>query len=141
MNLSAQTKLTKVRDGVTAGTSDCPSVGVDMKGFQGVLFLTSYGTAAANNLIHCEGSSVISTTGYADLEGTEVGVASSDEDQWAEVHAPRKRYVRCVGLRGTSSTLGDIWALQYSPSAMPQDNTIAGTIHGEHHLAPSTGTK
>jgi len=141
MNLSSHCKLTKVSDPITAGTSACPGTGVDMSGYNGCLFLTSFGTAAANNRLHVEGSSVTSTTGYADLTGTEVGAGTSDEDQWAEVHAPRKRYLRPVALRGTSSTLDNIWAIQYGARDVPVDNTSTGTILGEHHLAPSTGTK
>jgi len=142
MNLSSQVLITKVADPLTAGTSVGNGTGVDMKGYSGCLFLTSFGTPAANNLLHVEGSSVTSTTGYADLAASEVDAAgASDEDMWVDIKAPRKRYLRPVALRGTSSTLGDMWALRYGPKTMPTDNSTAGTIAGKAVLAPSTGTK
>ncbi len=137
--LSEYTKLTKVKDYSSADTTDVTSASVDMTGYRGVMFLTSYGTAAADNLMHVEQSADDSS--FADLTGTELGVSTSDEDQWVDVHTPGDRYVRVVAERGTSSTLESIWALQYNPVNIPVDNTTAGTVHGEAHVAPIEGTK
>jgi len=113
-----------------------------MAGYRGVLFFSSYGTAAANNLPHAECSSDDgSSDTFADLTGTEVGVSTSDEDVWLDIIQPPEQYVRTVWARGTSSTLGDIWALQYGARSLVVDNTTAGTIHGEAHVAPAEGTK
>lgn len=134
--------LTKVADASSAATSDVTSTGVNMAGFRDVVFFSSYGTAAANNLPHAEQSSDDgSTDTYADLTGTAVGVSTSDEDVWLRISQPREQYVRTVWERGTSSTLGDIWALRLGARSYPQDNTIAGTIHGEGHVRPAEGTK
>lgn len=136
--LSEKTKWTKVKDYSSADTADVTATGVDMKGYRGVMFITSYGTAAADNLLHVEQSADDST--YNDVADTEVNVSTSDEDQWVDVYKPGDRYVRVVCERGTSSTLESIWAVQYDPLSIPQDNTVAGTIHGERHVSPAEGT-
>ena len=141
--ISEDILLTKVKDAETsAGTGDVTSDSVDMAGYEGVMFFSSYGTANANNLPNLETSSDDGgSDAFTDLAGTEVGVGASDEDVWVEVHRPRERYIKAIFARGTSSTLGDIWALRYGAKTKPVDNTTAGTIHGELHLSPAEGTK
>ena len=137
--LTENTKITKVADAATAATSDVTSASVDMQGWDGVVFLTSYGTAAADNAIHAEQSSDDSS--FADLEGSEVDVGASDEDQFVDLHTPAERYVRCIGERGTSSALGDIWAIQYRGRDLPQSNVTSGTLNGKQLVRPAEGTK
>lgn len=135
-------KITKVKDAQSGATGDVDSDSVDMAGFEGVIFLCSFGTAAADNLLLAEQSSDDgSSDTFAELAGTEVNAGgASDEDQWIEVKHPRERYVRCVAQRGTSSTSGDIWAIQYGARSLPQDNTTTGTIAGQSLHAPAEGT-
>ncbi len=140
MLLSERVKLTKVQDHVTASTTEVDSTSVDMAGYDGVMFLTSFGTATAGTFIKAA-QSTESAASFSDLVGTKVGVAASDEDQWVDVKRPIERYVRCTAVRaGVSTTLESIWALQYGARDVPVDNTTAGTIHGEQHVSPSTGT-
>jgi len=139
MNLSSHVKITKLADHTVAGTSDVTAAEVDMQGYEGVLFITSFGTAAADNTMEAEGSDQ-SGTSFADLEGTSVVSGSSDEDVWIDVNRPRDRYIRVVAHRGTSSTLESIWAIQYGARLMPVDNTTTGTIIGEAHASPAEGT-
>lgn len=142
--LSENIKITKVKDHQGAGTSDVNSDSVDMQedgGWDGVLFMSSYGTAAANNNLKAQQSSDdgVGDT-FADLAGTKLGNGASDEDQWIDIKRPQERYVRCVGLRGTSSTLESIWALRYRGRDLPATNVVTGTIFGEQHTAPAEGT-
>jgi len=141
--LSEDVKLTVVSGYASAAQTDVTSTGVDMTDWDGVLFLTSYGTAAADNLIHVEQSSDNgSSDTYADLEGGEIDLGgASDEDQWVDVFRPKERYVRCIAQRGTSSTLETIWAIQYRGRSLPADNTTAGTIYGKTIISPDEGTK
>ena len=138
-------KVVKVQDHTAAGTTDVTSDAVDMSqdgGYGGVCFIGSYGTAAAGNKPHAEQSSDNgSADTFADLLGSEVGVGSSDEEVMLDVSQPQERYVRSVWARGTSSTLESIYAILYNPRVVPVDNTTAGTIHGELHVAPAEGTK
>lgn len=139
MNLSSNVKITKVADHSTAATSAVNSTGVDMCGYEGVIFLTSFGTAAANNTLNAA-QGADNSSDWEDLEGTSVASGTSDEDVWIDVYRPTDRYVRCEAARGTSSTLESIWAIQYGARKAPVDNTTSGTITGELHASPSEGT-
>lgn len=136
--LSPYVKLTKVEDHTAAGTTDVDSASVDMAGYEGVLFLTSFGTAATDNYISVQQSSDDSS--FADLEGTKIGATASDEDVWADIYRPQERYLRVHVELGTSSTVESIWAIQYGPKSFPVDNTTTGTITGEAHVSPAEGT-
>lgn len=144
MFLSEQVKLIKVQDHTAAGTSAVNADGVDMDqngGYGGVMFFTSFGTAASGNTINAAQSDDNgSTDDYTDLTGTSVTSGTSDEDVWVDIKRPTKRYVRCEAARGTSSTLESVWAILYDPRSMPVDNTTSGTIAGEAHLSPAEGT-
>ena len=140
--ISEEVLLTKVKDVSAANTGDVTSDSVNMAGYEGVMFFASYGTAATDNLPNLETSNDDgSSDAFTDLAGTEVGVGSSDEDVWVDVINPREQYIRAIFARGTSTTLGDIWALRYGAKKKPVDNTTAGTIHGETHIGPAEGTK
>ena len=140
--LSDNILLTKVEDHTAAGTADVESASVDMANYTGVVFVTSYGTAATDNGCHIESSSDDgSADTFADLTGTETLSGSSDEDVWIDMRNPRERYVRAECLRGTSTTLESIWAIQYGGRSLPTDNTTTGTIIGEKHNSPAEGTK
>lgn len=141
--LSDMVKLVKVGDPTIAGTSAVNSDAVDMANAEGVLFFTSFGTAAANNTLKVQQSADAagSPDDFTDLTGSSVGVGASDEDVFIDVKNPQKRYVRAVLARGTSSTSGDIWALVYGLRSSGQAvNTVAGTQTGEQTNSPAEGT-
>lgn len=140
MALSSYVKITKVADHSTANTTDVTATEVDMAGYEGVLFLSSFGTAAANNTMKAQQDTVTGMGSAADLLGTSVASGTSDEDVWIDVFRPRERFVRVVGLRGTSTTMESIWAIQYGGRKQPVDNTTTGTIAGEAHVSPAEGT-
>ena len=139
--LSDEVKLTKVANHTTSGTTAVTSSSVDMAGFTGALFFTSFGTAAANNtLVAQQSSDDGSADAYADLEGTSVSAGTSDEDVWIDLINPQKRYLLVVATPAGTSTVESIWCLQYGARAVPQDNTTTGTITGEQHNYPDEGT-
>ena len=140
--LSENVKIVKVQDHTTAGTSAVNSDAVDMQGYEGVMFVTSCGTAAIDNTINAAQSddSAGSPDDFTDLEGSKVVPGASDEDLFLDVFKPKKRYVRAEIARGTSTTLETIWAILYSPRRLPVDNTTTGTIAGEAHVSPEEGT-
>lgn len=137
--LSGLVKITKVADHSPAATSAVNSAGVDMAGWEGVLFVTSFGTAAANNTVNAA-QGADNGSDWEDLEGTSVVSGTSDEDVWIDVYRPTDRYVRLEAARGTSTTLESVWAIQYGPKKLPVDNTTSGTITGEAHVSPAEGT-
>ncbi len=137
--MSENSKFTKVQDHSTANTTAVNSTGVDMAGYEGVIFITSFGTAAANNTVNlAQGDSLGGS--YDDLEGTEVASGTA-ADVWIDVFRPLDRFVRMEATRGTSSTLESVWAIRYGPLKAPPDNTIDATITGETHISPAEGTK
>ena len=136
--LNEQVKITKVADYTSADTSAINCTGVDMSGYQGVLLITSFGTAAANNTANAAQSA--NDSSYADLEDTSVASGTSDEDVWIDVYHPTDRYVRLEIARGTSTTLEGAWAIQYGARKQPVDNTTSGTITGEEHVGEAEGT-
>jgi hypothetical protein len=136
--LSNHIKLTKVADHTAAGTSTVNATGVDMAGYEGVIFITSFGTAAADNSINAQQST--DNSSFADLAGTSVVSGTSDEDVWVDIYRPLERYVRIEAIRTTSSTLESIWAIQYGARKQPVDNTTSGTIIGEAHVSPAEGS-
>lgn len=140
--LSENVKITKCADAAGAATTDVTGATIDMAGWDGVLFVTSYGTAAADNLIHVEQGAASTMSDAADLAGGEIDLSgASDEDQWIDLYQPRERYVRCIAVRGTSSTLENLWAIQYRGKSRPVTNLTSGTIYGKRVIRPAEGTK
>lgn len=137
MPLMENVLLTKVSDPTTAATTAVNSTHVDMAGFEGVVFFSSFDTAGTNNTINVAQGAT--TSSFTDLEGTSVTAGASDEDVWVDVYKPTKRYLRAEFARGTSTALGDVWAMQYNPRKAPVDNTTSGTIAGEVHATPAEG--
>lgn len=140
--LLPQIKLTKVKDHTAAGTTDVDSDILDMSGYEGVMFFTSLGTAAADNSIKIQQNTANSASGMADLEGTSIvsGASPSNEDLASDIYRPRERYVRAKVIRTTSSTCESIWAIQYGPRTQPVTNSVSGTIETETHQSPAEGT-
>ena len=130
-------KIDKVSDPTTAGTGDVTSSSVDMTedgGYDGVVFMTSYGTAAAGNILKASQSADDSS--WNELTSP-VAPGASDEDQAIEVQRPVDRYVRAVAERGTSSTLGDIYALRYRSRTRPVTAPVAGTMAVSKSSSPA----
>ena len=122
----------------TAANSTSP---VDMSGYDGVLFISSFGTANAGNYLKAQMAATTASTNMEDLTGTALGVGSSDEQVWLDIYRPTKRYVRCQAVRaGAATTMSPIWAIRYGARNAPTSMNTAGTIYGEAHSSPSTGT-
>lgn len=139
--LSDNVKILKIKDHSADGTSAVTSDAIDMLGYDGVLILTSFGTAASGNTIKAQQSDDdAAADAYSDLEGTSVTSGTSDEDVWIDIKSPQKRYVKCVSARGTTTTQESVWAFLYRARSLPVDNTTSGTIAGEQFNAPAEGT-
>jgi len=132
--LSENVKITKLADHSAANTTDVTSAELDMAGFKHVMFCTSFGTAAANNLITMHQSDAASG------EAASVALLTSgttDEDVILDVKNVAYRYLKLVASRGTSSTLESIWAVQYGSDDKAVDNSTAGTINVATFNAPA----
>lgn len=135
-------KFTKVANHTTAGTTDVESDILDMAGYEWVVFFTSFGTAAADNLLKVQQDDANASGGMADLLGTGLisGASPSNEDTVSEVYRPTKRYVRCIAVVDTSSTVESIWAIQGGARTLPVTNTVSGTLIAETTVSPAEGT-
>ena len=121
------------------GTTAVNSGIIDMKGFDGVLFVTTLGSPGADRSIKVQEDSAAAMGAAADLAGTSV-VSGANATVWVDVWRPLKRYVRCVVTRTTTTTAGEIYAIQYAASAVPVVNVVASTIIGETWQSPAEGT-
>ena len=143
--LNEEIKLIKVSDVAAADTTSINSSGVDLSqsgGWDGVMFLVSFGTGATGNLIFAEQSSDDgSADAYTALKGSALVPGSSDEDQWLDIFRPQEQWVRCVADRGTSSTIENMWAILYRGRSKPYSNITSGTIIGKAHVSPAEGSK
>lgn len=139
-NFLNKSKLIKVKDHSAASTADVTSDIIDTAGYEGVVFITSFGTANATNTIKVQQNTANQTTGMADLTGTSVTSGSSDEDVIVEVYKPLERYVQVVAARGSSSTLESIWAILYDGPGPASVNSVSGTQVAELHVSPEQGT-
>jgi hypothetical protein len=142
MFLSETVKIVKVADHSASAGTEVDSTGVDTAGYAGCLFVTSLSVANAGNYLSVQQSSDNGVAdAFDDLTGSKVLSGTSDEDLWADVQAPGKRYVRVAVIRaGTNTTCESIWAILYGPNVEPVSNLLTGTIAGEAHFAPVEGT-
>lgn len=122
--LTDNVKITKLADHTTAGTSDVTSSELDMAGFDGVVFITSVGTANSGNLVTVYGSD---TSGATAATTTTCSSGSSDEDLVVDVVNPGFRYLNVVVTRGASTTCESIWAIQYGARSKNQTSDSSGT--------------
>lgn len=122
--LSENVRVTKLQDHTAAGTSTVTSDELDMAGYDSVMFVTSFGTAAANNLVTVHQGAV---SGSVAASVALLASGTSDEDVILDVQHPLYRYLKLVATRGTSSTLESIWAIQYNARSKPVTNAVSGT--------------
>ncbi len=140
MNLSTNTRYREGAATTAAGTTTINGAEVDMVGYEGVLWICKFGTAATDNQLKAQQDTVTGMAGAADLLGTLTTVGASDEIVYLDLYRPLERFVRVVVLRGTSTTIDWCVAIQYGPMKGPVDNDVAGTIAGELHIGLAEGT-
>lgn len=137
--------ITRVMNAVAADTSDQNSSIVDMQGYEGVLFVASFGTLTATQVTSLKAQQDTDSAGgtMADLTGTSVGpLADGDSNKVLvlDVYRPLERYVRCVVDRGTANAVIDsVIAIQYGARKAPvtQGSTVSAS---ELHASPAEGT-
>lgn len=133
----------KITEGIAttgAGTSTINGTVIDMEGYEGVLFIIKFGTAASDNQIKAQQDTAVGMGTAADLLGTLVAVGASDEIVALDLYKPREQFVRMLGLRGTSTTIDWGVAIRYGAHKTPVVNALAGTLAIEKHISPAEGT-
>lgn len=137
--LTDEVKLKKCADHTAAGTGDVSCLSVDMAedgGWDGVVFITSYGTANANNILKAAQSDDDSS--FTELaSAAEIASGTSDEDVVLDIQRPTKRYLKAVPERGTSSTLESVWAMRYRSRKRKVTNVLSGTLALKQAASPA----
>lgn len=147
MQLSKETKLTRHSPAVAAGTSlITPSGSIDMAGYEGCLFVASFGaiTAGAVTSIKLQQSSDNGVAdGFSDVAGSSVSVPDDGDNKvfYLDAYKPTKRYLKLLVVRGTqNAVLDSIMAIQYGPRTLPTTHDPATVGGGELHISPTEGT-
>lgn len=144
MNLSTEVKITKVADQQTSAGTAVNGTAIDMRNYDGVLFIGTIGTANAGNLLKVQQGNLSDGSDGSDLEGTAVVATQNGQVVGADVYRPLEsqgRYLRPVIIRaGTNTVTGTIYAVQYHGRRRPEINEIAGTVDVPLHVSPAVGT-
>ena len=138
-------KLQRVMVAQVAGTSDTlTSTGVDMTGYDGVVFLLSVGTltATAVTSFHAAQGDTLGGS-YADLAGTSQSLTAGTHDDFMgslTIHRPGDRFVRLEIVRATANAvIDDVTAIRYRGNH-PVTHDAATVATTELHISPDEGT-
>ena len=129
---------------VAAGSADILSEYVDTAGFEGVRFVIGFGAitsgaATSVKIKQCDTSG----GSYADLEGTSITVADTNDNDVAiiDVYRPRERYLKVATLRATQNSAVDFLIAElYGARKVPTTEDSATVISREVHSSPAEGT-
>lgn len=144
-NLANEVKVTRVMNAVAAGTTDQTSSAVDMQGWDGCMFITSFGaiTTGAVTTVKLQQDTASNLGTAADLAGTAQTVADDDDNQVVihDIYRPQERYVAVVIDRGTQNAVIDgVIAIQYKGRRQPTTHDATTVIGCETYNSPSEGT-
>ena len=148
MNLADNIKIDRVQVAVAAGSTGVDCDAVDMSGFDGVIFLASFGALTATQVtsIKAQQGNVLAgvdITDASDLKDTLVGpLADGDGTKvlGLDIVNPLKRYVRCVVNRATANAVIDgVIAIRYAGRKAPQALGVLIKVL-ETHASPAEGT-
>lgn len=114
---------------------------VDMEGYEGVIFVAVFGTSAADNGLKVQQDTTSDhSDDPQDLAGSQVLLDGTEETAIIDVYRPRERYLRPIGVRGTSTTIASIVAIKYGAAKQPVDNDADTDNSAETHISPAEGT-
>lgn len=142
MNLSKQGKLSRVistTDGA-AGTADINGTSIDMEGFEGCLFIVTFGAIVSGAATSIKVAQSADDSTFNDLAGSAQTIADTDDEKifYVDVYKPLDRYLRLIVDRGTQNATVTAHAIQYGARKWP---TTHGTnVSGETHVSPAEGT-
>lgn len=118
------------------GTTTISSAAYDMTGFDGITFIVRLGSPASNNSIKVNQSST-SGGSYTDLTGTSVTGATNNAKA-VSVFGPTKQFVKCSVVRGTTTTIDTLVAIQWKGKGVHP--VAQSNLDYEEWVAPAEGT-
>ena len=136
-NLTKAGKLTRVINATAAGTTAINGSIIDMKGFDSVTFIVSFGaiTAGAVTSIKAQQGAQSNLSDAADLKGTSISVADTDDNKIVALEIePSERYCRVVISRATQNAVVDSGvAIQTKAHSEPVTHDTTTVIGSEYH--------
>lgn len=144
MNWLTSNKVLSALD-YASGTADRTGAIMDMQGYEGIVAIVKCAAVhdSATYSIKMQQDTDSAGGTMADLEGTGITIAGTDDNQvfMIEVHRPRERYVRLYVDKDTSNACAEsaVYVL-YGPKEMPVSNTVADAVTSEVHASPAEGT-
>jgi hypothetical protein len=145
LNALRQTKVTRILNAVAAGQTVQPSSIIDMKGFDGVVFLALFGsiTTGAVTSMKAQQGKEADMSDAADLKDSKIDIAD-DRDNDAlilDIFRPLDRYLKAVISRATQDAVIDgVLAIQYKAGYMPTTQDAASVAGSKFLLSPAEGT-
>jgi len=134
-------KVSEVISATATGTTTINSAEVDTAGYDGVIFVTSLGTANAGNGHKVQQDTVTGMAGAADLLGSQVLCNGTGKVLVTYVHRPQERFVRCAVIRaGATTTINNCSAILVGARRTPQTNTVTNAVASEQLFSPAEGT-
>jgi hypothetical protein len=141
-------KVSRQINATAAGVTNVNGSGVDMQGFDGVVFICAIGTLTATQVtsLKAQSDTQANFATAADLAGTNTGpYADVDGNKILvlDIYRPRKRFVRPVVVRGTANAVIDgVIAIQYKGEKNPIQTALQdATFKAQNLLAsPADGT-
>lgn len=139
MNILKNSQITKAIATTTAGTTTLTGT-VDMQGYDGVIFIGSFGTADVTNGFKAGGGAASNGSDASDYAGSKILTDGTGKSVALDVYKPTDRYVTVSQIRAVSSTSDGIFAIRYKSSAAPFDNTLASNFACNLVVSPAKGT-
>ena len=144
-NLLFNTKTVRVMNAVAAGTSNQNGSVVDTQGYEGVMFVASFGALTATQVTGLKAQQGLVSDGsdMADLAGSATGPmgdADGNKTLVLDVFKPMERYVRPVITRSVANAVIDgVVAILYRAKQAPttQDTTVKAS---KQVASPAEGT-
>ena len=143
MNWLTSNKVLTALD-YASGTADRTGAIMDMLGYEGIVAIVKCASVhnSATYSIKMQEDSDSAGGTMADLEGTGITIAGTDDDQlfMIEVYRPRERYVRLYVDKDASNACAEsaIYVL-YGPKELPVSNNVDDAVTSEIHASPAEG--
>ncbi len=145
MNLLKNVKITKVVPSFTAGQTNRDGTILDMSGYEGVLFIASFGVLLATGTLELvvDQNDADSSSGMAELEGTVTytvpATPVSEVCLALDIYKPMERFVRCgIELGTANAEIDGVIAIQYKGKKAPiaQSELTTGVVAQLTSISP-----
>lgn len=133
-------KFDEVVSATATGVTTINSSILDMAGYEGVIFITSLGTADVTNGHKIQQGAASNMSDAADLLGSARLCNGTGKVIVSRLHRPRKRYVRCSVLRPVTTTINSVQAIRYGARSKPVTNHVTNSMAVEELSSPAEGT-